>query len=166
MGWYAHQPVLIQNHTNVCIGYSTIETKEAARIGYNGFLFPHSYSGDGLGAARIGYNGFLFPHSYSGDGLGAYITGFFFRMSTQVKAEVRSTKTVTWVRMRKRKPVISNTDKFFCFNNNVSNVYNNSVVAKTNGMAYIFTLLMFRKPNKTTINNFLSINVLSILVYI
>jgi hypothetical protein len=25
---------------------STIETKEAARIGYNGFLFPHSYSGD------------------------------------------------------------------------------------------------------------------------
>jgi hypothetical protein len=33
----------------VCIGYSTIETKEAARIGYNGFLFPHSYSGDGLG---------------------------------------------------------------------------------------------------------------------
>jgi hypothetical protein len=25
----------------VCIRYSTIETKEAARIGYNGFLFPH-----------------------------------------------------------------------------------------------------------------------------
>jgi hypothetical protein len=23
------------------IGYSTIETKEADRIGYNGFLFPH-----------------------------------------------------------------------------------------------------------------------------
>ena len=71
------------------------------------------------------------------------ITGFFFRMSTQVKAEVR---------MRKKKPVISNTGKFFCFNNNVSNLYNNSVVAKINGMAYIFTLLMFRKPNKTTIN--------------
>jgi len=33
-----------------CIGYSTIETKEAARIGYNGFHFPHAYSGDGLGA--------------------------------------------------------------------------------------------------------------------
>jgi hypothetical protein len=32
----------------VCIGYSTIETKEAARIGYNGFLFPHSNSGDAL----------------------------------------------------------------------------------------------------------------------
>ena len=29
----------------VCIGYSTIETKEADRIGYNGFLFPHWYSG-------------------------------------------------------------------------------------------------------------------------
>jgi hypothetical protein len=28
---------------------STIETKEAARIGYNGFLFPHEYSGEGRG---------------------------------------------------------------------------------------------------------------------
>jgi hypothetical protein len=56
--------------------------------------------------------------------------------------------------------------KFFCFNNNVSNLYNNSVVEKTNDMAYIFTLLMFRKQNKTTINKFLSVNVLSILVYI
>jgi hypothetical protein len=42
--------------------------------------------------------------------------------------------------------------KFFCFNNNVSNLYNNSVVEKIYGMAYIFTLLMFRKPNMTTIN--------------
>jgi hypothetical protein len=30
----------------------------------------------------------------------------------------------------KKKPVISNTVKFFCFNNNVSNLYNNSVVEK------------------------------------
>ena len=30
-----------------CIRYSTIETKEAARIGYNGFLFQHEYSGEG-----------------------------------------------------------------------------------------------------------------------
>jgi hypothetical protein len=70
------------------------ETKEFARIGYNGFLFPHSYSGEGRNKnklpvlditgflfrirtqvkaeekefARIGYNGFLFPHSYSGEG--------------------------------------------------------------------------------------------------
>jgi hypothetical protein len=29
-------------------------TKEFARIGYNGFLFPHSYSGDGLGATHLG----------------------------------------------------------------------------------------------------------------
>jgi hypothetical protein len=29
---------------------------------------------------------------------------------------------------------------------------NNSVVEKIYGMAYVFTLLMFRKPNKTTIN--------------
>ena len=80
------------------------------------------------------------------------ITGFFFSMSTQVKAEVRSTKAVTRVRMRKKKPVISNTGKFFCFNNKVSSLYNNSVVEKIYGMAYIFTLLMFRKPNKTTFN--------------
>ena len=34
----------------ICIRYSTIETKETARIGYNGFLFPHEYSGEGRGA--------------------------------------------------------------------------------------------------------------------
>ena len=33
-----------------CIGYSTIETKEAGRIGYNRFLFPHEYSSEGRGA--------------------------------------------------------------------------------------------------------------------
>ena len=54
--------------------------------------------------------------------------------------------------MRKKKPVISNTGKFFCFNNNVSNLYNNSVVDKIYGMAYVFTLLLFRKPINTTIN--------------
>ena len=70
----------------VYLGYSTIETKEVARIGYNGFLFPMS------------------------------------------------------------------TGKFFCFNNNVSNLYNNSVVVKIIGMAYIFIFLMFRKPNKITIS--------------
>ena len=43
------------------------------------------------------------------------ITGFFFRMSTQVKAEGRSTKAFTWVRMQKKKPVISNTGNFFCY---------------------------------------------------
>jgi hypothetical protein len=70
----------------------------------------------------------------------------------------RSTKAVIWVRMRKKKPIISNTGKFFCFNNNVSNLYNNSVVAKIYGMAYIFTLLMFKKPNKTTINKIKTTN--------
>ena len=91
-----------------------------ARIGYNGFLFPHEYSGEGQ----------VFPHEYSGEGRGG------LQMSTRAK----------------KKPVISNTGKFFCFNNNVSNLYNNSVVEQIYGMAYIFTLLMFRKPNKTTIN--------------
>jgi hypothetical protein len=54
--------------------------------------------------------------------------------------------------MRKKNPVVSNLGKFICFNNNVSNLYNNSVVEKIYGMAYNFTLLMFRKSNKTTIN--------------
>ena len=31
----------------------TIETKEVACIGYNGFPFPHSYSGEGIGATYI-----------------------------------------------------------------------------------------------------------------
>jgi hypothetical protein len=93
---------------SLCIRYSTIEAKEAARIGYNGFLFPHEYSGEGR------------------------VTDFFLRMSTQVKAEVCSTKAFTWVRIRKKKPVKSNTGNFFCFNNNVSNLYNNSVVEKKN----------------------------------
>jgi hypothetical protein len=53
--------------------------------------------------------------------------------------------------MRKKNPVVSNLGKFICFNNNVSNLYNNSVVEKIYGMAYNFTLLMFRKSNKTTI---------------
>ena len=61
-------------------------------------------------------------------------------------------KAVTWVRMRKKKPVISSTGKFVCFNNNVSNLYNNRVVEKIYGMAYVFTLLMIRKPNKTTVD--------------
>ena len=46
----------------ICIRYTTIDTKEADRIGYNGFLF------------RIRTQvkaGFLFPHSYSGEGRGA-----------------------------------------------------------------------------------------------
>ena len=45
--------VVIIFKPGISIGYSTIETKEAARIGYNGFLFPHEYSGEG----RI-YNSF------------------------------------------------------------------------------------------------------------
>ena len=32
------------------IGYSTIETKETARIEYNGFLFPNEYLAEGRGA--------------------------------------------------------------------------------------------------------------------
>jgi hypothetical protein len=49
----------------ICIRYTTIDTKEADRIGYNGFRFPHLYSGEGRGAY-----GFLFPHEYSCEGRG------------------------------------------------------------------------------------------------
>ena len=90
-----------------------------------GYVFVFIYYTLPIPHCGIGYNGFLFPHSYSCDDLGA---GFFFRMC--------SIKAVTWVRMRKKKPVISNTGKFVCFNNNVSNLYNNSVVEKINGMAF------------------------------
>jgi hypothetical protein len=51
------------------------------------------------------------------------ITGFFFRIRTQVTALVLRTSAFTWVRMRKRKPVISNTGRFFCFNSTVSYTY-------------------------------------------
>jgi hypothetical protein len=59
------------------------------------------------------------------------ITGFFFRIRTQVTAF--STSAFTWVLMRKKKPsaftwvlmqknksVISNTGRFFCFNSTAS----------------------------------------------
>jgi hypothetical protein len=46
----AHLQYLFWGYYCTSIGYSTVETKEAARIGYNGFLFPHEYSGEGRGA--------------------------------------------------------------------------------------------------------------------
>jgi hypothetical protein len=38
----------------VQVRYIIIETKEVARLGYNRFLFLHSYSDDGLGATHLG----------------------------------------------------------------------------------------------------------------
>jgi hypothetical protein len=50
--WYG---IYFFNNTIIVqVRYIIIETKEFARIGYNGFLFPHSYSGDGLGATHLG----------------------------------------------------------------------------------------------------------------
>jgi hypothetical protein len=37
-----------------CKRYSTVVTKEAARIGNNGFLFPHEYSGESHGGTQAG----------------------------------------------------------------------------------------------------------------
>jgi hypothetical protein len=38
--------------------------------------------------------------------------------------------------VKKKKPIISNTGNFCCFNSNVSNLYNKIVVEKTNGMIF------------------------------
>jgi hypothetical protein len=43
------------------------------------------------------------------------LTGFLFRICTQVTALVLRTSAFTWVLMRKKKPIISNTGRFFCF---------------------------------------------------
>ena len=51
------------------------------------------------------------------------IKGFFFRIRTQVTALVLRTSAFTWVLMRKKKPVISKTGRFFCFNSTVSYTY-------------------------------------------
>jgi hypothetical protein len=37
----------------ILVRYITIETKEVACIGYNGFLFLHSYSVEGIGAMHL-----------------------------------------------------------------------------------------------------------------
>ena len=52
------------------------------------------------------------------------------------------------LKQKKRTVLDPIRENSFFFNNNVSNLYNNTVLLKK----IIFTLLMFRKPNKTTIN--------------
>ena len=49
-----HAIYFFNNTIIVQVRYIIIETKEFVRIGYNGFLFPHSYPGDGLGATHLG----------------------------------------------------------------------------------------------------------------
>ena len=51
---YAIPYIFFNNTIIVQVRYIIIETKEFSRIGYNGFLFSHSYSGDGLGATHLG----------------------------------------------------------------------------------------------------------------
>jgi hypothetical protein len=46
--YFCNNTIIVQ------VRYIIIETKEFARIGYNGFLFPHSYSGDGISATHLG----------------------------------------------------------------------------------------------------------------
>ena len=77
-------PYLFFNSTIIVqVRYIIIETKEFARIRYNGLLFPYSYSGDGLDATHLGLNLIMSTHA-------------------------------------DKKPVISNTCRFFCFNSTVS----------------------------------------------
>ena len=96
--------------TGICIRYSTIETKEVARFGYNGFL----------------------------------------RWRQRCIAP-RPSPEYEWGKRNPLYPIRANSF--------VSIIMYHSVVEKINGMAYIFTLLMFRKPNKTTINNNKTTNV-------
>jgi hypothetical protein len=51
-----HIIYFFNNTIIVQVKYIIIETNEFARIGNNGFLFPHSYSGDGLGATHLGHH--------------------------------------------------------------------------------------------------------------
>ena len=51
------------------------------------------------------------------------IMGFFFLIRTQVTALVLCTSAFTWVLLQKKKPVISKTGHFFCFNSTVSYTY-------------------------------------------
>jgi hypothetical protein len=77
-----------------CTGYSTIETKEAARIGYNGFLFLKSVK-----TYAIPYIFSTTLLLYKLDTLLLKqknlpvldITGFFFRIRTQLTALVLHT---------------------------------------------------------------------------
>jgi hypothetical protein len=41
---------------------------------------------------------------------------------------VLRTSVFTWVLMRKKKPVISNTGRFFCFNSTVSYTYLHDII--------------------------------------
>ena len=88
-------------------------------------------------AAHIWYNRFLFLYEYS---------------STQVNAEVGSTKA-TCVRMRKKKPVISNKSTSFCFNSNVSKLYNN------------YAIIYFFKNVKNRENSFFYVNEFTLFSY-
>jgi hypothetical protein len=97
--------IFLQQHyyCTTWVRYIIIETREFSRIGYNGFLFPHSYSGDGLGATYAPRPSPEYECVHQG-------------RHPRTNA---CTKTVTWVRMRKNKPVLSNTGRFFCFNSTV-----------------------------------------------
>ena len=47
IGWFFLNIIIVQ------VRYITIVTKEAVSIGYNRFLFLHSYSGEGLGTMYL-----------------------------------------------------------------------------------------------------------------
>jgi hypothetical protein len=49
--WFECHTIYFFNNTIIVqVRYIIIETKEFDRIGYNGFLFPHEYSGEGQSA--------------------------------------------------------------------------------------------------------------------
>ena len=81
------------------------------------------------------------------------ITGFVFRMSIQVKVEVRSTKTFTLVPLRKKNPVRSNMVSFFCINSNVSNLYNNDAIIYKINKKVVRTVLLVNEFTKLSYYN-------------
>ena len=92
---YAIPYIFFNNTIIVQIRYIIIETKEFACIEYNGFVFPHEYSGEGRGAS---------------------FSAFVFRWRHWCCAPRPSPE----YSCGKKKPVISNTVCFFCFNSTVS----------------------------------------------
>jgi hypothetical protein len=45
--------MLFNNIIIIQVKYITMETREVGRIEYNGFLFPHSYSDEGVGTTHL-----------------------------------------------------------------------------------------------------------------
>ena len=141
----------LKRKTVVCIKYSTIKTKEAACIWYYGFLFP------GVRMRKETPQGRIQDFKLGGAHLKNFL-GYFVWKITILRQKIlffpiaKGGANIFGVFRVKNHdftpqnhyffhifesapaPVISNTGSFFCFNSNLSNLYNKSDVEKINGM--------------------------------